>query len=42
MSETPAEAGRAPLLGEHNEQVYIGALGLSKDNLTDLKEHGVI
>jgi len=42
MSETPAEAGRAPLLGEHNEQVYIGALGLSKDNLIDLKEHGVI
>ena len=42
MSETPPEARRAPLLGEHNEEVYIGALGLSKDNLTDLKEHGII
>jgi len=42
MSETPPEEKRAPLLGEHNEQVYTGALGLSKDDLTDLKEHGVI
>ncbi len=42
MSETPPEEKRAPLLGEHNEDVYIGALGLSKDNLAGLKEHGVI
>jgi CoA:oxalate CoA-transferase len=42
MSETPARAQRAPLLGEHNEEVYIGTLGLSEDNLIDLREYGVI
>jgi CoA:oxalate CoA-transferase len=42
MSQTPARAQRAPLLGEHNEEVYIGTLDLSEDNLIDLKEYGVI
>lgn len=34
--------GRAPLLGEHNEAVYRGALGLSRDDLVRLREQGVI
>ena len=42
MSETPAEVRRAPLLGEHNDEVYSEALGLSQDHLIELKEQGVI
>jgi crotonobetainyl-CoA:carnitine CoA-transferase CaiB-like acyl-CoA transferase len=41
MSETPPEIRRAPLLGEQNEEVYTGTLGLSKENMIDLKEHGI-
>jgi len=28
--------------GEHNEEIYCGRLGLSKDELTRLAERGVI
>ena len=40
--ETPWQAGRAPLLGEHNEEVYCGRLGYSKEDLVRLREQGVI
>ncbi|MBI4307485.1 MAG: CoA transferase [Chloroflexi bacterium] len=33
---------RAPMLGEHNEQVYCGALGLSRQDLVALREARVI
>jgi crotonobetainyl-CoA:carnitine CoA-transferase CaiB-like acyl-CoA transferase len=33
---------RPPLIGEHNEQVYLGDLGLTRDELTTLREAGVI
>lgn len=33
---------RAPLIGEHNEETYVGELGLSKDEMVMLKEAGVI
>ena len=33
---------RAPLVGEHNEEIYIGELGLSKEQLSVLKADGVI
>ena len=42
MSETPAEINSAPLLGEHNEEIYTGLLGLSADELAGLKERNVI
>lgn len=42
MSQTPAEIRRAPLLGEHNDGIYIGMLGLSRENTAELKEKGVI
>ncbi len=42
MSETPAEYERAPLLGEHNEEIYLGRLGLSRGDLEKLKENGVV
>ncbi|MFQ5873166.1 MAG: CaiB/BaiF CoA transferase family protein [Dehalococcoidia bacterium] len=42
MSETPRQARRpAPLLGEHNEEVY-GHIGYSRDDLVRLRERGVI
>jgi crotonobetainyl-CoA:carnitine CoA-transferase CaiB-like acyl-CoA transferase len=42
LSETPWRAGRAPLLGEHNEEIYGKQLGYSKEDLVKLKEGGVI
>lgn len=43
FSETPCTFNRrAPLIGEHNEEVYIGLLGMSKTKLLKLKETGVI
>jgi CoA:oxalate CoA-transferase len=42
MSETPWRASRAPLLGEHNEDVYCGQLRYSKADLVNLRRSGVI
>jgi len=36
------ELGRAPLLGEHNESIYCGRLGYSREDLVRLREYGVI
>lgn len=33
---------RAPLIGEHNWDIYGGELGLSKDNLASLRQQGII
>jgi crotonobetainyl-CoA:carnitine CoA-transferase CaiB-like acyl-CoA transferase len=33
---------RAPLIGEHNEEIYVRELGLSKEELARLKQAGVI
>jgi len=43
LSETPIQIRhRAPLVGEHNEGVYINELGLSKEELLSLREAKVI
>ncbi len=42
MSETPWQVGRAPLLGEHNEEIYCRRLDYSKQDLVVLRETGVI
>jgi len=43
MSETPIQyQRRAPLIGEHNNEIYIGELGISEEKLNFLKDTGVI
>jgi len=43
FSETPCRIARAaPLLGEHNEEVYCGRLGCTKDDLVKLRQAGII
>ncbi|MED1441066.1 CoA transferase [Aeribacillus composti] len=43
FSKTPGTIRyRAPELGEHNEEIFGGKLGLSKQELAELKEKGVI
>jgi crotonobetainyl-CoA:carnitine CoA-transferase CaiB-like acyl-CoA transferase len=40
-----AECGirfRAPLIGEHNEEIYVTELGISKQELIALKQSNVI
>jgi crotonobetainyl-CoA:carnitine CoA-transferase CaiB-like acyl-CoA transferase len=33
---------RAPLIGEHNEEIYCGEFGITKDELEKLKQDGII
>ena len=43
MSETPAEVRFAgPRLGQHNEEIFSGELGMSAAELKALKDEGVI
>jgi crotonobetainyl-CoA:carnitine CoA-transferase CaiB-like acyl-CoA transferase len=43
LSETPINIRyRAPLIGEHNQEVYQSELGLSRSELNDLQKEGVI
>jgi crotonobetainyl-CoA:carnitine CoA-transferase CaiB-like acyl-CoA transferase len=43
MSETPVRyRRRAPLIGEHNYEIYGGELGISSKELESLKEKGIL
>ncbi|MEV6020135.1 MULTISPECIES: formyl-CoA transferase [unclassified Streptomyces] len=42
LSDSPVDITASPLLGEHNEEIYIGELGLGEEELTLLKSGGVI
>jgi crotonobetainyl-CoA:carnitine CoA-transferase CaiB-like acyl-CoA transferase len=41
LSASPWQAGRAPLLGEHNEEIY-GEIGYTKESLAKLRKKGII
>ncbi len=42
-TEAPPEVSRrAPLIGEHNEEIYIGELGISEGKFMKLKRDGII
>lgn len=42
LSDSPVDMVTSPLLGEHNEEVYAGELGLGIEELRELKSNGVI
>jgi formyl-CoA transferase len=42
LSDSPVDMVTSPLLGEHNEEVYAGELGLDAAELALLKSNGVI
>ncbi len=42
LSKTPGKVGPPPLKGEHNEEIYCGRLGLSGEEMGQLRENGVI
>jgi formyl-CoA transferase len=43
MSQTPLKLyRRAPLIGEHNEEVYVGELGMTKEDLILMKQASII
>ncbi|WP_327352063.1 formyl-CoA transferase [Streptomyces sp. NBC_01304] len=42
LSDSPVDVTGSPLLGEHNEEVYVGELGLGDEELRLLRSSGVI
>jgi crotonobetainyl-CoA:carnitine CoA-transferase CaiB-like acyl-CoA transferase len=43
MSKTSCGISRrAPLIGEHNQEIYEGELGFSKEEMLSLKQAGII
>jgi CoA:oxalate CoA-transferase len=42
LSDSPWTTRRAPLLGEHNQEVFGGMLGLAKEDLAVLRAAGVV
>jgi benzylsuccinate CoA-transferase BbsE subunit/naphthyl-2-methylsuccinate CoA transferase subunit len=43
MTETPRRISRrAPLIGEHNEEIFVDELGLPKGELNQLRQNGII
>jgi formyl-CoA transferase len=42
LSDSPVEVERSPLLGEHNEDIYVHELGLTSEKFAALKTNGVI
>ncbi|MFE9446643.1 formyl-CoA transferase, partial [Streptomyces sp. NPDC006602] len=42
LSDSPVHITTSPLLGQHNEEILHGELGISPDELPLLKAQGVI
>jgi formyl-CoA transferase len=42
LSDSPVEVATSPLLGEHNDDIYVRELGMRPENLAELKTNGVI
>ncbi|MFF4627733.1 formyl-CoA transferase [Streptomyces griseorubiginosus] len=42
LSDSPTTITTPPLLGQHNQEIYVDELGLSQDELPQLKAQGVI
>jgi formyl-CoA transferase len=42
LSDSPVKIETSPLLGQHNEDVYVRELGLAPERLAELKTQGVI
>jgi formyl-CoA transferase len=42
LSDSPVKVETSPLLGQHNEDVYVRELGLDQQRLAELKTNGVI
>jgi len=43
MSQTPCSVRRRPpTIGEHNEEIYLGEMGLSREELVGLRARGVV
>ncbi len=42
LSESPVKVETPPLLGQHNEDVYVGELGIDSNQFAELKSNGVI
>jgi len=42
MGDLPYELKRAPLIGEHNEEVYCQRLGYTRDDLVKMREQGIV
>jgi crotonobetainyl-CoA:carnitine CoA-transferase CaiB-like acyl-CoA transferase len=42
LARTPWQTRRAPLLGEHNESVFCGRLGLARGDLARLRAAGIL
>ncbi|MGW1711640.1 CoA transferase, partial [Streptomyces sp. NPDC002206] len=42
LSDSPVDITSSPLLGEHNDEVFVGELGLGDEELALLRTGGVI
>jgi formyl-CoA transferase len=42
LSDSPTTITTPPLLGQHNEEIYIGELGLGDEELQLLRSGGVV
>jgi formyl-CoA transferase len=42
LSDSPAEVGRSPLLGEHTDEILAGVLGCSEEAIRELKASGAL